>query len=132
MYPAAFFAYDKFKWPELSAPRLAAHGDKQVSEKQRRLVWGVVLFLAELLLVGAMALLFGVPGAASADEPLCGDVLCEEAPLATCGVPCDAAGQCPTGLQCSPGGYCWNAVICPPPAPDQPPPTPRDGPRPIL
>jgi hypothetical protein len=103
-----------------------------VSERQRRLVWGVVLFLAELLLVGAMALLFDVPGAVSADEPLCDGVLCEEAPLSTCGVPCGAEGQCPTGLQCSTGGYCWDAATCSPPAPDQPPPTPRDEPRVIF
>ena len=103
-----------------------------MTEKQRRMVWGIVLFLAEMLLVAAMALLFGVPGVVNADESLCGDVLCEEAPSAACGVPCDAESQCPAGLQCSTGGYCWDAATCPPPAPDQPPPTPRDEQRTIF
>jgi hypothetical protein len=104
-----------------------------VVENRRKLLWGIAPFLAGLLLVGALTILFGALEVANADEPLCGDVLCEEQdPLANCGVPCDAEGQCPAGLQCSPGGYCWDAAICPPPAPDQPPPTPRDEPRPIL
>jgi hypothetical protein len=96
------------------------------------MLWGVVIFLAELLLVGAMLLLFGAPGVVNADEPVCGDALCEENPLPACGVPCDAEGQCPAGLQCDAGGYCWDAATCSPPAPDQPPPTPRDEPRFIL
>ena len=104
-----------------------------MAEKRLKVLWGVAPFLTGMLLVGVMMVLFGALQVASANEPSCGDVLCEEQdPLTNCGVPCDAEGQCPAGLQCDAGGYCWDAAVCPPPAPDQPPPTPRDEPRLIL
>ena len=48
-------------------------------EKPIRLLWGGVPFLAGLLLVGAMSVLFGTPGVANADEPVCGDAVCDPA-----------------------------------------------------
>jgi hypothetical protein len=50
-----------------------------MTEKRRRLLWGGAPFLAGLLVVGAMSVLFGAPGVANAYEPVCGDAVCDPA-----------------------------------------------------
>ena len=97
-------------------------------EKRRRIWWGIVPFLIGLLLIGAMSVLFGGPGVANADEPVCGDGVCD--PTTENSDLCEADCECVDNGIADPGEGCGcKDVICAPLEPELPPPAERDEPR---
>jgi hypothetical protein len=67
-----------------------------MTERRSRILWGAVPFLAGLVLVGAMTLLFGAPGVANAVGPVCGDGVCDPAT--------ENSDLCHTDCECTDNG----------------------------
>jgi hypothetical protein len=104
--------------------------------KRRRMLWGAVPFLAGLLLVGAMTVLFGAPEVVNADEPACGDGVCDPATENSdlCGADCECVDNgvvdpgegcgckdvlceredplTACGTPCGPEGQCPDGLTC--------------------